>query len=462
MVAAVAVVLTGCLSTSPPSESLSPGERVDATLSAEIFRPSPGLNSFEGREATIGVDPDGVLFAYLRAPQTLDLIVISSQDGGEQWQRVDATRPGTFQDTDPWLHVDRETGRVFVGQLYALCMWLNWSDDGGATWETNPSGGCGSPLFHFQKITTGPPVPGLATRGFANVVYVSSLALREPDRTQPLNGINGGTPSYVTRSLDGGVTFEESVLVHPMKEGCISFPSGVAVSPDGAAYSALGWCEGLRISRSDDSGRSWSLVASITEDGWHEYGNSPWLAVRPDGSLILVYVAKDARTYVRESRDRGVTWTEATRLGNESIQTTMFSTIDSDKHGNVFAAFIGTTEKVTDWTRPAHEYGPDSRMWNLFVASLPVGASKWTVARATDDADPVQRGCVYVADPDDAVGQFGKCKNLGDFIGVASHDGTAWVAYVDGCDRCQDAESSQDLGFHVARWGLPSTPEAGP
>jgi hypothetical protein len=99
---------------------------------------------------------------------------------------------------------------------------------------SNPIAGCGLPAHDHQKITAGPPAPGVETDGYPNVVYYAYngafrglVGVDGVDTTDALDG------TWVSTSRDGGQTFLDAVRVFdpsPCKSG-INGP--VEVGPDG-------------------------------------------------------------------------------------------------------------------------------------------------------------------------------------------------------------------------------------
>ena len=98
-----------------------------------------------GIEPTMGIDPDGILFAQgeERGPVSLRPVVMRSTDDGKSWGDVsprvasgDELDHPTTQ--DPYLHVDRDTGRVFTSDLLVPGpgQMLSYSDDRGKSWST--------------------------------------------------------------------------------------------------------------------------------------------------------------------------------------------------------------------------------------------------------------------------------------------------------------------------------------
>ena len=103
-------------------------------LGAAFFVNSVGEN---GPEPSIGIDSSGAI--YFQAMEK----TMKSTDGGRTWANVNGqlALPATL---DPYLWLDPVTDRVFANQLYVACSYLTFTDDGGASWTSNPAA-CGTP-----------------------------------------------------------------------------------------------------------------------------------------------------------------------------------------------------------------------------------------------------------------------------------------------------------------------------
>ena len=66
----------------------------------------------------------------------------------------------------------------------------------------------------------------------------------------------------------------------------------------------------IALRRSDDAGRTWGASVVIQDDGQHD-SRDPALALLADGSVMMsyfVYAGDIVSSYVRRSRDHGLTW----------------------------------------------------------------------------------------------------------------------------------------------------------
>ena len=167
-------------------------------------------------------------------------------------------------------------------------------DFGAGVHVTNNAGG------NWQDVAL-PRPPGTGGKPFSpaaaydgrGMLYVSFVTLGGP----------GNSPEgfWVTRSGDGGLTFDEPTPV----AGPDTFHTALAVDPRGGRVFAA-WlqsnpvaseCElcfaesGLPIlfSRSNDGGRTWSSPVQVSDPGRARVG-APAVAVNPDGNPTVLYV----------------------------------------------------------------------------------------------------------------------------------------------------------------------------
>lgn len=412
--------------TSTASTSFKPGGIASGRLIESEATPADEGSlrlqaSYVGRDAiepTVGVTPSGAAFMtaswydsiVVGRPRT---VVMRSTDGGSTWTSASPTIAGVDRTTlppssdDPYLHVDRDTGRVFSIDLQAAaCSHLSWSDDDGETWERNPLA-CGQPLNDHQTLTTGPPPPGLITKGYRNVVYYC---------------MNHFVGAGCSRSLDGGVTFDPVAQPFPLPGdgGCLAGAHGhAATDADGRLFIPRAGCDQTpEIAVSDDGGDSWRVIR--VHDMKSAYIHTE---VAADSAGNLYYVWWDPehrRPWMSISTDHGTTWARPHMVAPPGVAEVNFPTIAADGVGRVAITYPGTTvADRDDHTRPWNAY---------FVVSTDALARNPTFIAATANplSDPIHRGECQ-----------GSCGWMMDFldIQVAPSTGEFWATFVDTCTQ---------------------------
>lgn len=395
---------------------------------------------FDSPEPTIGVTSDGSIF--IPGPGAG---IMRSQDGGRTWEDVtDDGATGPKANLDPWIFVDPITDRVFLAPLYVACTHLSWSDDLGASWENNPAGGCGLPAHDHQKVVAGPPAEGVTTDGYPNVVYYAyNGAFRGTLGLAPVDSPLDGT--WVSRSLDGGRTFDLGRMVIPADPSGINAPPHVA--SDGTVYLASTSADGVVVAVSRDSGGTWELA-----EAGHDVGSNPYLAVNPNvatdasGNAYLVWPGEDALMYMSVSRDAGRSWSPSVRVSPPSVTSTAWSVLVAGADGVVTVAYAATDADTSSWETPqAQDAAPDTR-WHMVMSTTLDGLAAdpaFTTVRVSAADDPIQVGCIWLS------GGGEECRNLLDFIGIVQHEGRIHLVYPDGCpEGCKDGpERSEFLVF---------------
>lgn len=413
-----------------------------------------------GAEPSVGVASDGTIF-FQASERT-----VRSRDHGRTWQQL----AGPFLATgssDPYLWVDPVTERVFqINQgipfggrgpyrTYPIpsqspvtvstvpnalfCAHIAWSDDGGSSWLANPID-CGPvPGVDHIKLATGPWVGELADAGespiYPNAVYfaynkafATGVGVRNgpsPDSSMPELG------GWMTVSFDGGTTFPHAAQMFPAT--CTGGLHGnIAVALDGAIYVPARNCPAPLVAYSFDNGRTWENVIVGESVGVPEQQKNPEMAVDRDGNVFLAWVGADNRLFLSVSRDRAQTWSAPVVASSPRVGSAIWPVMVAGDAGRIGIAYVGTEDSPA----PAWEVANETR-WHLYYTySLDAldGSPEFVTIRATDDADPVQRGTVCV--------QSDKCKdgnrNLLDFIDIALDiDGRPYVAFADGCTTPQ-------------------------
>lgn len=511
---AAATVLTGCLGLPGPSDEASaPGDDPGATASTAADLP-PGCD--RGRSAvahhpgadvvpdpedpvptpcltrtgeasfepTMGVDAEGNV--YLHPSGTGDAIedsgetdpvgVAKTADGGATWETIlpqaagVETHPVTL---DPYLHLDRATGRLFVDDLSPAvnCSFFSWTDDGGDSWNHSVAGCMET---DHQNVFTGPPRTS-PTVGYPNIVYRCGI--------NTVATALASTSTTCQRSLDGGRTWlppgEPAFVADPREEGHMGVPGlcdGGAghgtTGPEGVVYLPKGLCGQPWLAISDDEGLTWERV-QVAENGmaqghdangYHLQAHEAGVGVDPEGNVYYLWVAEDRLPYLATSTDGGETWSDPMMVGAPGVTQAALPALMVGDVGEVALAYMGSTNapegpyptcgNPTE-CGPGHEAERDygNVTWNGYIAQVTDALSpEPTVysAPVNDPADPLNRGrCGPVT-----------CNQVHDFIDVTiGPDGSAWAPFVDGCKGpCVAGEEGNNASEGVAGrlWGGPA------
>jgi len=385
-------------------------------------------------EPNIGVARDGTVYS------TVMHKVVRSTDRGRRWTEI--TPAGHVATLDPFLHVDKRTGRVYKSDLAGTCQVLSWSDDKGTTWDVSAAA-CN--LSDHQSITTGPPVLS-STVGYPYVVYNCS-------QTLGYNGWSAG--SGCDKSLDGGRTWVPTgtLAFHDPGPGlsgdagipghCIGDIGAIHAADDGALYVPRGWCNQPWLAVSRDEGLTWTRT-QVATNGMNTAltpqfgfsapgsGQSEYQAtVMADGKgrVYFFWVALDRMPYLAVSTDHGAHFGKPIKVAARGVDEAWGPAIDLDSSGRVALAYMGTTTSPgKPWTG---SYGDTS--WTGYLA---------LIANPTAPRPIVVGGPVTRPDQDGLV--LGRCGPLRcndkvlDFIDVAlAPDGTVYGSFVDSVSRAE-------------------------
>jgi len=140
-----------------------------------------------------------------------------------------------------------------------------------------------------------------------------------------LDGREGKSAAYLTRSADGGRTWEANRRVGS-GEACPCCRTAVATASDGTVYVAwrivlVGDVRDIVVAKSGDHGRTWTEPTRVQADDWVFHGcphAGPAIQVDRDGHLhVAWWTGKEgaAGVYYTRSDDGGVTFTQAAPLG---------------------------------------------------------------------------------------------------------------------------------------------------
>lgn len=276
------------------------------------------------RSTSVGTAP---MFAV--APNGMQALVWVSAPGGGTDGRVylsiGAGEPAELRDTlgpiephgesppkiafggDGTLHVLYVVSRQVPGRRFpASALRMQHSRDGGATWEgpvtVTDDATFGSHNFHALHIAND------------GTIYVSWL-----------DGRQGSSAVYLTRSTDGGRTFEANRRVST-GEACPCCRTALASGADGTLWVAWrsvlpGNVRDIVVARSTDGGRTWSTEQRVNADDWvfeacpHA---GPSMAVDSSGVLhVAWWTGREGQAGVFHARsgDRGDTFSAPVALG---------------------------------------------------------------------------------------------------------------------------------------------------
>lgn len=437
---AALLMLAGCFGGGSSSDDDVDGDDTpDASTAATFKVVSVGE---QGPEPSIGVDSSGAI--YFQALEK----TMKSTDGGDTWTNVN---PPTALPTtlDPYLWLDPVTDRVFANQLYVACSYLYFTDDGGASWITNPAA-CGTPVNDHQKMATGPFVPG------------SPLDLATPVKAYPTvvyYGVNGLADSRIAMSVDGGLTFPFVAESFPAAQapgsddpGCGGGLHGnIVAGPDGTVYvPSRSKCPGPRertsggpvVAHSTDNGVTWSNGIVADEIGTPYDDKNSDLAIDSENNVYLAFPGGDNRLWLATSSDHGESWSAAT-LMTPGLGTVTMPGIVAGSPGRIAAAYYCVPDARAseldgfpgELAVPDHVN--DTALWALCVTySLDALSENPTFhTYVVTGSDPIQRGAISTNSGDSQPGT----RNLLDFIDVQLDlEGRLYVAFADGCtsDAC--------------------------
>lgn len=170
-----------------------------------------------------------------------------------------------------------------------------------------------------------------------------------------------GFRSMVTRSHDGGYTWEEARPI-PSPFLADETDGPMVLAKDGSVYMVIdgdtateGWQIG--VFRSTDEGNTWQLLSTVKAD--HDL-YEPSIAELPDGKMVIVARAEGDLFW---SSDKGKTWTKPAKIGMRLFAPSLIVLKDGTLfclHGSYGAGGLRATfsrDGGRTWIAPAADHG---------------------------------------------------------------------------------------------------------
>jgi hypothetical protein len=364
---AVAPRPTGCQPGWPVVAHLADGTRVRFTGKLPV--PCAMPTRYATSETTIAIAPDGNIFF---SPANTENTIAHSSDGGAFWtlsapQQLQYT--SLWNTTDPWITVDRRTGRVFwvraTGELrtapvlvdesplgwqapqafaYAHGFQVYSSSDDGLNWTTADDRT--QPTGDWEKIFVGPPpASGPKPIGYPDVVYVCANA--------PFEVTGPGRDCY--RSLDGGQTFSLAGTVAPTAvsphDDCPPLAGGAngGVASDGAFYQPQSCATESWVAVSHDEATSWSwypIPGAPTSTGLSTTSERALQLALDDSNNLYVMWGGNQSIDLEISRDGGRSWSPAMSIHVPGLHYFDLPALAAGPAGHVAVAYCASASST--------------------------------------------------------------------------------------------------------------------
>jgi len=332
-----------------------------------------------------------------------------------------------FIDSDPIGFTDRQTGRVFAGELTLLsptCK-TSFTDNDGINWTPTQGSGLASAVDHetigggpyHAPLNLNPPTPA-----YPHAVYYCSQDI---------------AAAFCSRSDTGGLTFGPSIAMYNLT-ACGGLHGHVKVAPDGTVYVPNRACgTNAAVVVSADNGTTWSIRqvqnGSVKNTATLD---DPAVGIDNNGTVYYLGAMNGTAAVVATSSDQGQTWTHIFDVGSVfGLKNIAFPAAVAGDAGRAAVAFYGASGGTGDSSADGF-----TGIWHLYVAHTFDGGAHWTTTDATPFL-PMQRMGLLRG------GGGAMDRNLLDFFDITiDRDGRVQVGYVNGCSGgpCSQAPVNGD------------------
>jgi hypothetical protein len=341
------------------------GGKVSSSRHGDLPVPCVVVTGTTTETATVGVSRyDGALFY---APETTSIAsppaVATSRNNGATWTVESPTlQPGTSSGI-PWMHVDRQTNRIWfapTGPVPATCpqtdktlAQITWSDDEGRSWHSPP----GDPAACRQLQGGMSVVEGPAPRGqpqpvgYPHVVYHCGNVA---DTAIPWS-------VHCWKSLDGGQSWSFVQGPNNPPTNCVMQNGryggrGRAVGPDGTLYmsvqcqptaggaglAAIAGPGPLYLASSRDEGNTWDYQFVVnTSYELNEAMVVGSLAVDQASNLYIAWVDENNNAMLIVGK--GSNWSRPLNIAQPGVNYVDRVAVAVNNPGDVALAYVGTT-----------------------------------------------------------------------------------------------------------------------
>lgn len=299
-----------------------------------------------------------------------------------------------------------------------------------------------------------------------------------------------------SRSLDGGATFgPAATLPGSIGSNLNAWDPALAVAPDGTVYAAFMVAHGSQwypvVDASFDHGGSFTQVSNLTPPDAKNWGDRPFLAVAPDGTVYVTwdygperssvtficatsgscaFETGDLNVVLQRSTDRGRTWSAMSYVSpGFPASGGDLAPILVEPSGRVDVIYQGyhITDTTTYAMEPAFEYFTSStdqgRTWSAPVKVGPeagtMSLSEWWIDSALDrDAG----GNLYASWDTQGADASGSATDIG-WLSFSRDGGRTWSAAIQATPDRLDVPHIMEVaggasGFAYVSWLSNSDP----
>lgn len=312
---------------------------------------------YTGAYAMVATDTKGGVYATWYSFPTLELCFTYSHDGGKTWSNVTKLCGGVIGCSDPDVAVDPKNGYVYV----------DWLDNRTGHTDVYICGSVDRGVSFSSAIMVN-NVEGSDIVSVDNGVSYSTHVAVADDGTVYVAWVDNRTnPSYsdiyLAKSTDHGQTFNTNTRVNPYEPNTLHVSPWITVDDAGivyVAYTSYIFPESIYLTKSLDGGLTFKAPVKVNDDNTNSYRGKKEVVVSRSGEIYIVWTdgrgSANWNIYFATSLDGGLSFSPNVLVNDDNASVLKGTpSLAIDSQGGIHVVWEDfRNNKNPDWVPPGY------------------------------------------------------------------------------------------------------------